>query len=139
MSRPSAAAASSAARQSAAHSASGVVRVASAWTAGVRSIDLPRIRLHDLRYTHATILLQQGINPKVVSERLGHASVSFTMDVYQHVLPGMQAQAAATFGSAFNTATGASIAQLPEPRPKGVTHLPEPTRQACTGTAQTVR
>ena len=63
-------------------------------------IDLPRIRLHDLRHTHATILLQQGVNPKVVSERLGHASVSFTMDVYQHVLPGMQAQAAATFGTA---------------------------------------
>ena len=63
-------------------------------------IDLPRIRLHDLRHTHATILLQQGINPKVVSERLGHASVSFTMDVYQHVLPGMQAQAAAPFGTA---------------------------------------
>ena len=63
-------------------------------------LDLPRIRLHDLRHTHATILLQQGINPKVVSERLGHASVSFTMDVYQHVLPGMQAQAAATFGTA---------------------------------------
>ena len=55
---------------------------------------------HDLRHTHATILLQQGINPKVVSERLGHTSVSFTMDVYQHVLPGMQAQAAATFGTA---------------------------------------
>ena len=48
-------------------------------------LDPPRIRLHDLRHTHATILLQQGINPKVVSERLGHASVSFTMDVYQHV------------------------------------------------------
>ena len=63
-------------------------------------LDLPRIRLHDLRHTHATIRLQQGINPKVVSERLGHASVSFTMDVYQHVLPGMQAQAAATFGTA---------------------------------------
>ena len=63
-------------------------------------LDLPRIRLHDLRHTHATILLQQGINPKVVSERLGHDSVSFTMDVYQHVLPGMQAQAAAIFGTA---------------------------------------
>ena len=58
------------------------------------------IRFHDLRHTHATILLQQGVNPKVVSERLGHASVTFTMDVYQHVLPGMQAQAAATFGTA---------------------------------------
>lgn len=63
-------------------------------------IDLPRIRLRDLRHTHATILLQQGVNPKVVSERLGHVSVSFTIDVYQYALPGMQAQAAATFGTA---------------------------------------
>ena len=61
---------------------------------------MPRIRLHDLRHTHASILLQQHVNPKVVSERLGHSSVAFTMTVYQHVMPGMQAQAAATFGAA---------------------------------------
>lgn len=42
--------------------------------------------------------LQRGVPPKVVGERLGHASVAFTMQVYQHVLPGMQADAAATFG-----------------------------------------
>ena len=60
--------------------------------------DLPRIRLHDLRHTHATLLIQAGVPIKVVSERLGHASVAFTMQVYQHVLPGMQADAAATFG-----------------------------------------
>lgn len=63
-------------------------------------IDLPKIRLHDLRHTHATILLQQNIHPKVVSERLGHSSIAFTMTVYQHVMPGMQAEAAATFGAA---------------------------------------
>jgi len=63
-------------------------------------IDLPRIRLHDLRHTHATILLQQNIHPKVVSERLGHSGITFTMTVYQHVMPGMQAEAAATFGAA---------------------------------------
>lgn len=62
--------------------------------------DLPRIRLHDLRHTHATILLQQNVHPKVVSERLGHSSIAFTMTVYQHVMPGMQAEAAATFGAA---------------------------------------
>jgi integrase len=61
-------------------------------------MDLPRIRLHDLRHTHATLLLKEGVPPKVVSERLGHSSVAFTMQVYQHVLPGMQADAAATFG-----------------------------------------
>ena len=63
-------------------------------------IDLPKIRLHDLRHTHATILLQQNVHPKVVSERLGHSSIAFTMTVYQHVMPGMQAEAAATFGAA---------------------------------------
>jgi integrase len=59
---------------------------------------LPAIRLHDLRHTHATLLLRAGVPVKVVSERLGHASPAFTMTVYQHVLPGMQAEAATTFG-----------------------------------------
>jgi integrase len=63
----------------------------------VSKSQLPRIRLHDLRHTHATILLQAGVPVKVVSERLGHSSPAFTMSVYQHVLPGMQADAAATF------------------------------------------
>ena len=56
--------------------------------------NLRRIRFHDLRHTHATLLLQAGISPKVVSERLGHATVGFTMRVYAHVIPGMQADAA---------------------------------------------
>ncbi len=52
---------------------------------------LPRtIRLYDLRHTCATLLLSAGVNPKVVSERLGHASVALTLDIYSHVLPGMQ-------------------------------------------------
>lgn len=58
---------------------------------------LPRIRLHDLRHTHATLLLKAGVPLKVVSERLGHSSPAFTMCVYQHVLPGMQADAAEIF------------------------------------------
>jgi integrase len=63
----------------------------------VAKIDVPKISLHDLRHTHATLLLKAGVPVKVVSERLGHANVAFTMAVYQHVLPGMQAEAAATF------------------------------------------
>jgi integrase len=59
--------------------------------------DVPRIRFHDLRHTHATLMLQAGVPPKVVSERLGHATVAFTMDVYAHVIPGMQAEAARAF------------------------------------------
>ena len=56
---------------------------------------LPRIRLHDLRHTHATIALRAGIPVKVISERLGHENPAFTMKQYAHVLPGMQAKAAA--------------------------------------------
>ncbi len=54
---------------------------------------LPRIRFHDLRHTAATLLLLQGVHPKVVSEMLGHSSVSLTLDVYSHVLPDMQRDA----------------------------------------------
>jgi integrase len=57
------------------------------------------IRLHDLRHTHATLLLKAGVPLKVVSERLGHATPAFTMAVYQHVLPGMQAEAATVFAA----------------------------------------
>ena len=56
---------------------------------------LPGIRLHDLRHTHATLALQAGIHPKVVSERLGHATVSITLDTYSHAIPAMQEEAAA--------------------------------------------
>jgi integrase len=61
---------------------------------------LPRIRFHDLRHTHATLLLQQGENVKVVSERLGHASIAITLDTYAHVLPSMQQQAAVRIDAA---------------------------------------
>lgn len=63
------------------------------------TVPVPRIRLHDLRHTHATLLIAAGVPVKVVSERLGHASPAFTMITYQHVLPGMQADAAARFAA----------------------------------------
>ena len=59
----------------------------------VRLAGLPRIRLHDLRHTHATLLLREGVHPKVVQERLGHSQISTTLDTYSHVLPGMQEDA----------------------------------------------
>lgn len=58
---------------------------------------LTRIRFDDLRHTHATLLLKAGVAVKVDSERLGHASPGFTLNVYQHVLSGMQAEAAQVF------------------------------------------
>lgn len=60
----------------------------------VRTVDVPRIRLHDLRHTWATLALRAGVHPKVVQERLGHANISITMDTYSHVMPDMQESAA---------------------------------------------
>jgi integrase len=65
----------------------------------VRDSGLPRIRLHDLRHTHATLALAAGIHPKVVSERLGHSIVAFAMDVYSHAIPSMEAEAAETIAN----------------------------------------
>ena len=59
-----------------------------------RSEKLPRLRFHDLRHTHATQLLKQGVHPKIVSERLGHTKIAITLDLYSHVMPGMQEDAA---------------------------------------------
>ena len=58
---------------------------------------MPVIRLHDVRHTHGTLLIAVGVPVKVVSERLGHGRPAFTIDTYQHVLPGMQASAARDF------------------------------------------
>jgi integrase len=66
--------------------------------------DLPRIRFHDLRHAHATHLLANGIHPKVAQERLGHSSVGIALDLYSHVLPGMQDDAAAKIDAAIRAA-----------------------------------
>lgn len=55
---------------------------------------VPRIRFHDLRHTHASILLQKGVHPKIVSERLGHSSITITLDLYSHLIPSIQKEAA---------------------------------------------
>jgi integrase len=59
----------------------------------MRSRNLPQIRLHDLRHSHATHMLAAGVHPTIAQERLGHSSVGVTIDLYSHVLPGMQAEA----------------------------------------------
>jgi integrase len=55
---------------------------------------LPDIHFHALRHTAASILLTEGVHPKIVQERLGHATVGVTMDIYSHVMPGLQRNAA---------------------------------------------
>ncbi len=66
----------------------------------IKKYNLPPISFHDLRHTHATTLLLLGENPKVVSERLGHANVGITLDTYSHVLPDMQKDLAKNFDQA---------------------------------------
>ena len=65
---------------------------------------VPVVRLHDLRHTHATLLLKAGVHPKITSSRLGHSKVGVTFDLYAHVLPGMDKEAAERFDSLFKEA-----------------------------------
>ncbi len=74
--------------------------LARAWRLILKDAGLDHVRFHDLRHAHATLLLVRGVHPKVVSERLGHAGVSITLDTYSHVLPGLQAGAALSFDEA---------------------------------------
>lgn len=76
--------------------------VTNAFAKLLKKYDMPHIRFHDLRHTHATLLLQQGIHPKVVQERLGHAKISITLDTYSHVLPNMQHEAAEKMDKLFS-------------------------------------
>ena len=50
--------------------------------------------MHDARHTHASLMLKQGIHPKIVQERLGHSTIAITLDTYSHVMPGLQEAAA---------------------------------------------
>lgn len=78
-----------------------------------RHAQVPRIRLHDLRHTYATLALASGVHPKIVSERLGHASVAFTLDVYSQAIPSMQAEAAENFARSIDESPRRS--DTPEP------------------------
>lgn len=74
------------------------------WARKVADTSLPRIRFHDLRHAHATHLLSSGIHPKVASERLGHSKIGITLDLYGHVMPGMQEDAAERVDAALQAA-----------------------------------
>ena len=74
------------------------------FTRFMRQHGLPQIRLHDLRHSHATHLLAAGVHPKIAQERLGHSTVSITLDTYSHVLPGMQDDAVAKVDAAIQAA-----------------------------------
>ena len=71
--------------------------VTHAWIKLVRRTGLGGIRLHDARHSHASLMLKAGTHPKIVQERLGHASIVITLDTYSHVAPGLQEAAADRF------------------------------------------
>ena len=79
-----------------------------------RRAGLPGVRLHDLRHTHASLLLQQGVNIKVIQERLGHANVQITLDTYSHLLPGMQEAAISGFDAVIEPAPFAIVVSRSE-------------------------
>jgi integrase len=74
------------------------------WVRLIEQSGLPRIRFHDTRHTHATHMLSSNINPKIASERLGHSKVGITLDLYSHVMPGMQEDAVARVDGALKVA-----------------------------------
>ena len=78
-----------------------------------RRIGLGGVRLHDLRHTMASLYLEQGVNPKTAAERLGHASVTITLDLYSHCLPGVQEAAAGQFDAAVESAVRTSPENAP--------------------------
>ncbi len=73
-----------------------------AFKAILKQAKLPHMRIHDLRHTAATLLLAQGVHPKVVQELLGHSQISLTMDTYSTVLPSVSREAAAKMDAALS-------------------------------------
>ena len=72
-------------------------RVTQNWIKTARAANIHGVRLHDARHTHASLMLKQGVHPKIVQERLGHSSIQVTLDTYSHVTPGLQENAARAF------------------------------------------
>jgi integrase len=76
--------------------------LAGSWSRLLEAAGLPHVRFHSFRHLHATLLLEAGINPKVVSERLGHTGIGVTLDLYSHVTAPLRQHAAETIGQAMS-------------------------------------
>ena len=85
--------------------------VSEAWARSIRQSGLKVIRFHDARHSHASLMLKQGVHPKVVQERLGHSSIQVTLDTYSHVVPGMQQMAASRLDDIFKTLSNDEASQ----------------------------
>ena len=83
--------------------------VTRAWVRLRSRAGIKGIRFHDLRHTHASLMLKQGIHPKIVQERLGHANIGVTLDTYSHVLPGLQKAVARRFDEVLHSAADEDV------------------------------
>ena len=83
-------------------------RVSKDFARRVREVAMPHLSLHGLRHCHASLMLKAGVHPKVVSERLGHASVAITLDVYSHLVPSLQDEAAIALDDILRSSTPAA-------------------------------
>jgi integrase len=92
--------------------------VTRAWTLLAARAGVKVIRLHDARHTHASLLLKQGVHPKIVQERLGHSSISMTLDTYSHVAPGLQQAAAERFDDLLGIKPAAPVSNVAKMLPK---------------------
>lgn len=87
----------------------------------LKQAGLPLIRFHDLRHTAATLMLRQGIHPKIVAGMLGHSTVSMTLDIYSHVIPDMQRGATEALDRLLGNAESAEAIAPADGRPAGIT------------------
>jgi len=99
----------------------------------LKKAGLPLIRFHDLRHTAATLLLRQGIHPKIVAEMLGHSTVSMTLDIYSHVIPDMQKGATIALDQLLGAA--ASDADVPQAMSPTVAHATRRNRKTRADTS----
>ena len=83
-----------------------IIQQINAWRAGTDLAPMPAATFHDLRHTHAAMLIKMGIQPKVIQERLGHASIKITMDTYGYLMPGLQESVASMLDAEFQAQSG---------------------------------
>lgn len=83
-----------------------IAKVRRCFKAALKRAGVTQVRLYDARHTHATLLMGEGVNPKVVSERLGHTNIGITLDTYSHVLPTMQQSVVERLDNLFRVASG---------------------------------
>ncbi len=86
--------------------------VSRAWTNVAKHAGVTVIRFHDARHTHASLMLKQGIHPKIVQERLGHSTISTTLYIYSHVAPGLQEAAAKRFDDILQVEYNENVVEL---------------------------